>query len=165
MKIVLIGFMGSGKSTIAHELGTQLGKEVIEMDSVVLKRTESKDMAEVFDKGGEILLREWEIKLAQEWRNAVDVIISTGGGVVMNKIILDYLKENNGTVIFLHSSFDTIQHRIQKDITPRPLFKHLNEAKQLYEFRLPLYKQYADHEVSCDNKSVEEIVSEIKNIA
>lgn len=163
MKIVLIGFMGSGKSTIARELGKQLHKEVIEMDSVVLERTECTDMAHVFEKGGEILLREWEIKLAKEWKDASDVIISTGGGVVMNKIILDYLKENEGQVIFLHSSFETIHDRIQQDNTPRPLFQHEEEAKKLYDFRLPLYKQYADHEVDCDDKSVEEIVSEIKS--
>lgn len=162
MKIALIGFMGSGKSTIARELGKQLGKEVIEMDSVVLERTNSANMAEVFEKGGEILLREWEIALAKEWRNASDVVISTGGGVVMNKIILDYLEENDGVVIFLHTSFDTIKLRILKDNTPRPLFQHEEEAQKLYEFRLPLYKQYSDHEINCDTKSVEEIVAEIK---
>ncbi|CAN5173727.1 shikimate kinase [soil metagenome] len=162
MKITLIGFMGSGKTSVAEHLARVLNLNMIEMDWLVLHSVGCKDMAELFAKGGELLLREWEIKLAEELRETDNVVISAGGGVVMNKIILDYLKEKSGKIIFLHSEFETIKERIEKDKTPRPLFQNIEEAKELYEFRLPLYKRYADYEIMTDGKTVIDIVNEIK---
>lgn len=161
MKIILTGFMGSGKSSVATALGKELSLNVIEMDALVLERTKSKNMAEVFNKGGELLLREWEIILAKEWQSAKNVIISTGGGVVMNKIILDYLKINSGIVIFLDSSFEAISDRIKIGNTPRPLFQDVEIARKLYTFRLPLYKKYADIIIKTDTKKISKIVKEI----
>ena len=57
MKITLIGFMGSGKTAVAKELGNKLNTDTIEMDAIVLERNKSKDMEDLFNKGGEILLR------------------------------------------------------------------------------------------------------------
>jgi shikimate kinase len=160
MKIILIGFMGSGKSTVAKTLCHLIKFPILEMDELVLKRTNTKNMHEVFEKGGELLLRETEIAIAQEYASTDNIVISTGGGVVLNKIIFDYLKEPNGKIFFLNATFQTIALRLTNDAS-RPLFKNSIEAESLYHSRQPLYFKYADQIIEVDKKSVDEIVQEI----
>ena len=163
MNIILIGFMGSGKSTIALCLSNLLDLSWIEMDDLVYQQTHTQNMNEVFIKGGELLLRETEIAIAKEYALKKNLIISTGGGVVLNKIILDYFKERGGKVIFLDASFEQITKRLEKD-SSRPLFKQLASAQKFYDFRLPLYVNYADEIIDVDSKSPDEIALEIKEI-
>lgn len=160
MKIILIGFMGCGKSSVAKKLAPLLNVPILEMDELVLQKTDTKSMHEVFDKGGELLLRETEIAIAQEYALASNTVISTGAGVVMNKIILDYLKKHEGKIFFLNAPFQTLAARLSGD-TLRPLFKNVAQAKALYEVRQPLYLHYADQVVEVENKSAEEIAQEI----
>lgn len=162
MKIILIGFMGSGKSSTAKLLSHQLQLPILEMDELVLQKTHAKNMHEVFAKGGELLLREMEISIAREYALTDNIIISTGAGVVLNKIVLDHLKKMNGKVYFLNASFQTISERLVND-NSRPLFKNLEEAKALYHFRQPLYVKYADEVIEVDKKSVEEIVLDLQD--
>lgn len=161
MKISLIGFMGSGKTSTAAQLATRLSLPQLEMDDTILERTGCTDMKSLFSKGGEILLREQEITLAHELATKEDIIISTGGGVVMNKIIIDYLKQKTGIVIYLKVSFEAIRNRLHSDTSPRPLFENLDEAQQLYSLREPLYEAYADYIVDCDGKVIADITQEI----
>lgn len=160
MKIILIGFMGSGKSSVAKKLGELLNLTVLEMDEHVFQKTSTKSMHEVFELGGELLLRETEIAIAKEYASTDNGIISTGAGAVLNKIILDYLKEASGQVFFLHASFKTIVTRLAGDVT-RPLFKNRIEAESLYHFRHPLYLKYADQIIEVENKTVEDVAQEI----
>ena len=131
------------------------------MDELVFQKTNTKNMHEVFVKGGELLLRETEIAIAQRICFGVKTaLFQQVAGVVMNKIVLDYLKGNNGIIFFLNATFQTIADRLADDIT-RPLFKNIVEAKSLYHFRQPLYLKYADQVIEVDKKSVEEIAQEI----
>jgi shikimate kinase len=160
MKIILIGFMGSGKSSVTKTLCHLLKLPILEMDDLVFQKTNTKNMHEVFEKGGELLLRETEIAIAQEYASTDNIVISTGAGVVLNKIILDYLKEPDGKIFFLNATFQTIAVRLADDAL-RPLFKNSAEAESLYHFRQPLYLKYADQVNEVDKKSVEEIAQEI----
>lgn len=160
MKVILIGFMGSGKSSVAKKLTHLLKLSLFEMDELVFQKTNTKNMHEVFFKGGELLLRETEIAIAREYAGVNDGVISTGAGVVMNKIVLDYLKGNNGVIFFLNATFQTIANRLVDDIR-RPLFKNIVDAEFLYHFRKPLYLKYADRVIEVDKKSVEEVAKEI----
>ena len=161
MNLILIGFMGSGKSSAAKALGRLLNRTAVEMDEIVYEKTNTENMHEVFEKGGELLLRETEIAIAKEYASKKDLIISTGGGVVLNKIILDYFKKTGGKAIFLQAAFDTIAKRLEEDDT-RPLFKQLESARKLYEFRMPLYLHYADEIVDANARTADEIALEIK---
>jgi shikimate kinase len=161
MKMILIGFMGSGKTTVAQQLAQILKLPIIEMDEIVLQKTNSQSMHEVFAKGGERLLREMEIAISQEYANADQVIISTGGGIVLNKITLDYLKQPSDEIFFLNTPFHVIANRITTNDRSRPLFTNITEAYSLYCFRQSLYLQYADHVIEVLQQSPQEIAQEI----
>lgn len=153
--------MGSGKSTVAKHLGKLLGFSTLEMDELVYQKTNTRNMHEVFAKGGEILLRETEIAIAKEYASKENLVISAGGGAALNKIILDYFKQYGGKVIFLNASFDSIVKRLKGDDS-RPLFKDLARAQKLYDFRLPLYINYADEIIDVDFRSANETALQIK---
>jgi shikimate kinase len=80
---------------------------------------------------------------------------------VLNKIILDYFKKAGSKVIFLNASFDQIIKQLEGDDS-RPLFKDLSHAKKLYDFRLPLYLNFADEIIDVDFRSADEIALTIK---
>ncbi len=128
MRIILIGFMGAGKSSVAKALEKKLGINMIEMDDLVVKKSGRRMVKEIFSKDGEIRFRELEIQTAKELMKKEGIVISTGGGVVMNKIIIDFLKEK-GRVIFLKASFETIKKRLVND-KERPLFQNRKNARK-----------------------------------
>lgn len=163
MKIILIGFMGSGKTSVAKKLGEFLVLPIIEMDELVYQKTHTTNMHEVFAKGGESLLRETESAIAKEYSLKKNLILSTGGGAVLNKVIMDNLKGCEGQIFYLNTSFETLAKRLAQDQS-RPLFKNVAEAKSLYLHRMPLYLKYADHVIEAENKSVNDIALEIVKI-
>lgn len=158
MNIVLIGFMGTGKTSVAPLLAAKLHMEYVEMDKLIEKRA-GKSIERIFRDEGELVFREHEIEVARSLEDKKNAVISCGGGVVLNKIIIDYLKLN-GIAVGLFADFQTIRRRIENDL-PRPLFKDLAKAEELYNLRKPLYEFYADKKVTTANKSVEEVVEEI----
>lgn len=160
MKIVLIGFMGSGKTTIAAGLADKMSLKVVDMDQIVLKKSKRKSINEIFEMEGEKKFREIEFQVAKELKGVDNVVIATGGGVVMNKYIMRYLREN-AKVIYLSKSFDKIKEHISlKEIRP-PLFQNIASARRLLELRTPLYEHYANMVITADNKNIDEIIREI----
>jgi len=130
------------------------------MDQLVYQKTNTQNMHEVFAKGGELLLRETEIAIVKEYAPKKGLVFSTGGGVVLNKIILDYFKAAGARVIFLDAWFETIAARLKGDAS-RPLFQNICQAQQLYDFRVPLYRHYADEVVDANEGTPEEIAQRI----
>ncbi len=157
--IVLIGFMGSGKTVLAEVLAKKLKMNFVEMNDLVVKKSGRKSVNEIFDKDGETHFRELEIDVARTLRKSENSVIAAGGGVIVNKIILDYLSEN-GYVIYLRVSFTEAQRRL-KNFTDRPNFRDPRYARTLYNFRKNLYRAYADDYVRTDKKSLNEIRDEI----
>lgn len=162
MNIVLIGFMGSGKSTVANLLSKLMEIPYIETDELVFQKTNTHNMNEVFALGGEEFLRQIEGVIAKEYASKANIIISTGGGIVLNKSTLDDLTHPSGRVFFLNASFETIMERLAGD-KARPLLKQsVSDVKKLYDFRLPLYMNYADEIINADIFSAVEIAAKIK---
>jgi shikimate kinase len=157
--------MGSGKTTIGKLIANELGLDLIEMDELLLELSGFKSINEIFENHGETRFREIEIETAKTLSGKEDCLISTGGGVVMNKIIIDYLKKSNekSLVIFLNAKFETLRKRLEGD-NARPLFQDVTKAKKLYDFRLPLYQEYADIEISTDEKNPSQIAKEILDL-
>ena len=150
--------MGSGKTTVAKILAKKLGLEVIEMDDLIINRS-GKSIDQIFKDDGENWFRELESQIAIDQRNKENVVISTGGGVVINAENIKNLKIN-GKIIFLKTSFSEIKKRL-KNIDDRPLFKNKRSAEKLFKFRQKLYEKNADLIVNTDGRSVEEVAYEI----
>jgi len=156
MKIILIGFMGAGKTTVAEGLARKFGLKVVEMDEELVAHSDYKNIPEIFERKGETFFRELEQQSAKRMRDIDGVVISTGGGVVLNNLTMSYLKQN-GIAVFLDTSFSQIVSRL-KNTTGRPLFKDPKPAKILFDLRAPLYRYYADYVVDTNGKSIDEIV-------
>lgn len=164
--IVLIGFMGVGKGSVAREMVKQLGFIALDTDDII-QSMENRSIKKIFAQEGEKYFRDLELKVAKWLQVSVEkTLISTGGGFYkvknLNKI---------GTVVLLDSSFEKIYERIathpnaQSKLKKRPLMQDLEKAKALYDDREAEYKKVADIIVDVTDKSVEEIVKEIKKKA
>lgn len=161
MKIVLIGFMGSGKSTVAPLLARHLGLEAVEMDDLIMERAGGQSIAEIFASGGESRFRELEAAVSHELRDRKDMVISTGGGVVINDDLMDSLTKGAAAIIHLDTVFDKALERVGADIVERPLFADAKKARDLYELRRPLYDKYATIRIDMDSQSLDEAVRTI----
>lgn len=159
--IVLIGFMGSGKSTIARELAKKIDYKVLDMDEDI-EVAEGRPITEIFAEEGEDYFRDLETSYLEKIARMDHKIISTGGGVVVKAENRPLLHEA-GIVIFLEADVAHIMKNVKGD-TKRPLLKDENvEAKivSMLEVRDPLYFAVADVIIQTSGKSVKTIVKEI----
>lgn len=158
--IVLIGFMGSGKTAVGRALGRQLKREFVDLDELIVKR-EGRAITEIFAKSGEACFRQKEIELVKEFSAQGNLIISCGGGVVLAKENLENLKRG-GTLVFLKAAPKVILERT-RNASQRPLLNVAEpeeKIKELLAAREPLYLQ-ADFIVDTSHKSVPEVAQEI----
>jgi shikimate kinase len=160
--IILIGFMGVGKGTIARELTDSLNMMVVDTDDII-ESLENRKIKEIFASEGEDYFRKLEHKVAKWIEDSVsNTIVSTGGGFPI------FIKDlsNMGSVVLLDSSFDGIYQRIlnspnaQKKLKKRPLFQDIKKAKKLYDARIKIYKKQADIVINVENKKLEDIIDE-----
>lgn len=161
--IVLIGMSGVGKTTIGKALSKTLARELIDMDNVIVDKM-GIDIKDIFSLYGESYFRNLENNLIMGICEKEDVIIATGGGVVLESTNMVRLKKK-GIVIFLEASIDTIVNNLKGSTTVRPLLNDMedivSDAKELYNIRKSLYLSSADFIISIDNKSIDEIIYEI----
>lgn len=163
--IVLIGFMGSGKSTISRALSKVFAMDVIEMDQVIADR-EGMSISEIFEVHGEEYFRNLETELLREMQNRKGVVISCGGGVPMRDENVVEMKKN-GKVILLTAAPETILDRV-KNNHDRPLLennKNVDFISELMEKRRSKYEAAADIVIQTDGKSAFEICEEIIHLA
>ena len=148
--IVLIGFMGAGKSTISDYLSTMFAMEVVEMDQLIAER-EGMSISDIFETYGEEYFRNMETNLLIEMQEKKNVIISCGGGVAMRERNVAEMKKN-GRVVLLTAHPQTILDRV-KDSDDRPLLnghKNVEYIEQLMEARREKYEAAADIVVDTD---------------
>lgn len=158
MAKILIGFMGSGKSTIA----SLLDPKFVDMDAVITDRI-GVSIADFFASHGESKFREIESQVLAELADS-DQVIATGGGVVVNPLNRAILAKNSET-IYLKASFETLYQRIQNDKSNvRPLFVNNDKAafKAIFDDRQDFYEESANLIIDVDQKTPEEIVGLIK---
>ncbi|AXH08845.1 shikimate kinase [Malaciobacter halophilus] len=165
--IILIGFMGVGKGTVARSLVKNSSMFAIDTDDLI-QSVENRKIKKIFDTDGEAYFRALEKRCALwlEENVKANTIISTGGGFYKQENI-----KKIGKVIYLQSSFDGILNRInasenaQKKLRKRPLLQNLDEAKKLFNLRVKQYEAVADITVSVENRDIIDITNEIlKNI-
>ena len=163
--IALIGFMATGKTTVGKYLAEYLGDvyKFIETDQIIVEIAR-KSIPRIFSEDGEKKFREYEIIACKKASNFNNVIVSCGGGVVLNKINIDNLKKNCH-IVLLEATIEEIYKRaIKNGKETRPLINKEDPKKEIEEvlnFRLSYYKAAAEIIIETTGKNIEMIVREI----
>ena len=162
MELVLIGFMGSGKTTISQLLAQKKHKQVLDLDQEIISR-EGRSINEIFAKEGEDYFRNVEHEVLVEVLANDDAILATGGGTPLRDDNASFLKASCAPVILLSASPEVTYARLKGDNT-RPLANQLNvsELSAIKAKREGRYNDCADFEVVTDDLSPAEVVAEIE---
>ena len=168
MKIVLIGYMGSGKSSVGTLLAEQMDFPFIDLDDYIEKSL-AMSIATIFATKGELFFRKTEaLFLNKILFEQEKLVLATGGGTpCYGLVIQDLLKEKNTKVVYLKNSLDTLTLRLFGERQKRPLISHL-ETKELvgdfirkHLFERSFYYNQAHEIVECDNLTPLEIARKI----
>ena len=160
--IVLVGFMGAGKTSVGRELGRRLGWPFVDLDDRVEAR-EKQTIAEIFRSSGEAEFRRAEHDALEELLKEVEGgprVIAVGGGAFAQAENTSLLDATMAATVFLDASVDELWKRCGDDPTERPLRRDEQIFRQLYESRRPLYLRAQVH-VDTAGKDVGHIAQEI----
>ena len=166
MNIVLCGMMGAGKTTIGIKIAEITGKRWYDTDGVIVDKYGK--ISDIFEYYGEPHFRKLETEVVKELSQKDELVISTGGGLVLKKEN-NALLQQNGKIIFLRASLETLAKRLHVDGT-RPLLQTSTESirdrlSRLMQERMPIYEHVADYIVDVDGKTPEAIAEEIVALA
>ena len=165
MNIILCGMMGVGKSTVGVRVAELTRRKWVDTDILIENR--HGKISDIFEYYGEGHFRALETELVGELAKADELVISTGGGLVLKPENAELLKRN-GKIFFLRASFETLLKRVRADET-RPLLKDTGKtAERLGELlreRTPVYELVADFIVDTDERTIEETAREIVRLA
>jgi shikimate kinase len=165
MNIVLIGYRGAGKSTIARKLAERLSMPVVAMDEEIVRRA-GASIPEIVERHGWDHFRDLESEVAAELGSRDGLIIDAGGGVIVREENVGNLKKN-GIVFWLVADEQTIVDRIKGD-DQRPSLSgaksFLDEVSEVLAERTPKYRAAADHAIDTAVTSVEDAVDLIAEI-
>ncbi len=159
--IMLIGFMGAGKTTVSRELSRITGRKELDMDAYIVEK-EGMAITDMFAQFGEDYFRAKETASLIEIMKMDDLIVSCGGGVVVKDENVEYMKDG-GVVVLLTATPKTTLERV-KNSTDRPILNgnmNVEFIEQLMNKRKDRYLAVADVIVATDDKSVQEICAEI----
>lgn len=163
--VILIGFMGSGKSSVGRFM-TQFDYKLIDTDDYIEKKYNRK-ISDIFEKDGEPVFRKMETQVLSELleEKAQRVVLSVGGGLPMTEANRPLLKKF-GRVIYLKAKPETLERRLAKD-TSRPLLQGGNLHDKIVTLmgkREKVYEQLADVVIVTDHRSFEEIYRQIEEM-
>jgi len=162
--IILIGFMGTGKSSVGLKLAQKLKMKFVDMDQQIEQITHMS-VSEIFKRHGETRFRSEEKLLARKLAGQSNLLIATGGGTALDEENLRLLR-SNGVIVCLHASPEEILERVNRRKGTRPLLKKnvsIEDIKEMLKAREKYYAQ-ADYHVSTSGKSTEEVSQEIMKL-
>ena len=170
MKIILVGYMGSGKTTVGKVLAKKLGLPFFDLDDYI-ETTEGKTITEIFETEGQIRFRKKEHEHLKRLLNDIDeMVLATGGGAPCYSGNMKTILDATPNVFFLRVTIPELVSRLTSEKATRPLIAHLNETempeflgKHLFE-RNYFYSK-AHHTITCDGKSMEVICAEIEQLS
>lgn len=159
--IVLIGYMGSGKSSVGKRLADEVGYKFIDTDSLV-EIKKKKSIRDIFESEGEQAFRQVEAQVVTEVSQKEKVVISCGGGVVLNPENIKALKRK-GSIFYLRAGIDTLFNRAKR-VGVRPLLMVDNpekEFKKIFSQRKKAYIDAADTIIEVNDYNEDEVVARI----
>jgi shikimate kinase len=159
--IILVGLMGSGKTTIGKQLSKSLERKFLDTDHAIEEKT-GVDVSTIFELEGEKGFRSREHNFLGDLKGSQKLVIATGGGIVLSRENRTLLKEM-GCVVYLRSNIKDLVLRLKDDKT-RPLIQNVNLSQKiidLFNERDPLYLAVADYIIETKNKKINDIKKEI----
>jgi shikimate kinase len=162
MNVILCGMMGAGKTTIGIKIAERTGRRWYDTDGVIVDKYGK--ISDIFEYYGETHFRRLETEIVRDLAMKDELVISTGGGLVLKNENNELLKKN-GKIVFLRASLETLAKRLRVDGT-RPLLQTSTEnirdrLARLMKERAPIYEHVADYIVDVDGKTPEQIAVEI----
>lgn len=168
MKVVLVGYMASGKSTIGRILAKSLEIDFIDLDDAIAL-TVGISIPEIFKTKGELFFRKTEMQVLEQLLTSnKNFVLATGGGTPCYGTSMDSIVNKSTHSVYLKHSIPSLTERIIAEKEKRPLVanrldKELPEFIGKHLFERSMYYAMATKTVNCDKKSIEEIVNEIKD--
>jgi shikimate kinase len=167
MTLILIGYMGSGKSSVGKKLSTILNYDFVDFDTYIEEKA-GMTISDIFKTKGEVFFRKQESAYLKEVIKKKHTIIALGGGTPCYGNNLNVLKtENAFKLIYLKSSIQNLTERLFDEKSSRPLISHLNTKEELLEFigkhlfeRAPVYEQ-SDLTIKTDALTIDQVVESI----
>ncbi len=169
LKVVLLGYMASGKSTVGRVLAERLGIDFIDLDDEIQKNV-NKSIPQIFTEKGELFFRKKELEVLNAILDReVDFVLSLGGGTPCYGSNMDDISSKTQNSIYLKLNVGSLANRIAADREQRPLVAKISPddlpefvGKHLFE-RAPFYLR-ANHTITCDTKTIDEVVNEVTEI-
>jgi shikimate kinase len=159
-QIYLVGFMGSGKTTIGRRLGEKLALPFVDLDEA-FEAMAGRTVRETFETMGEAWFREREAELLRGTAALPGAVVAVGGGTFTFPANREFVARH-GLSVFLDVPFEVIATRLADKTADRPLFRSVEDARRLWEARIPCYRM-ADRAVSVSaSESVEAVVDRIE---
>lgn len=162
MNVVLIGYRGTGKSTVGKVIAARLGCELLSTDAEIVKSA-GQTIPQIVEQHGWEYFRDLETKMCQGLTGKDGLVLDTGGGAILRPQNVDMLKRM-GKLFWLTASVETIAKRIGSD-TQRPSLtgtkSFIDEIQDVLRERAPKYQAAADHVIETEGKSVSQVADEI----
>ena len=159
--ILLVGFMGSGKTSVSRRLSAITGLSLIDVDYRI-EAIQHRKIPRIFAEEGEEGFRRIETETLAGLKYEGRSIISCGGGIVLREENREILK-NNGFVVYLQVTAEQAVERVG-NVSTRPLFKNLETARQTIAGRLPMYEDVASVSIDTVGKSINVVAQEIQEV-
>jgi len=156
--IYLLGFMGSGKSSVGCLLAAELGWPFVDLDTTI-EAGQGVSIREIFERAGEPFFRKLEQAALVEVSREEPAIVALGGGTFAQKPNFDFIREQGGATIWLDCPLEELWQRCAT-MDNRPLFQDRESFAKLYGQRLPYYRQ-AQFRIPTQGRHPQEIVSDI----
>jgi shikimate kinase len=154
--------MGTGKTAVGKLLAEKLNRKFLELDWIIEEQA-GKSIPDIFEQGGEIAFRELEIEATKKVSREKNAVIACGGGIVLNKINTDRLREN-GRTVYLTASPQVILKRVAAEKGQRPLLEvedQLKTIREMLKYRNPFYERAADITINTSRLGIEAVAERI----
>ena len=160
--IALIGFMGVGKTAVGKALAEKLGRSFVELDLLIEQKV-GKSVPDIFQQDGEAAFRELEVEVTEEVSKDKNLVIACGGGLVLNKINIDRLRQQS-RIVYLTASPGVILKRVANEEGQRPLLEVDNPTlaiREMLSFRQPFYERAADIKIDTSKLDIDSVAEQI----